>query len=250
MNTTYIFRSFKIIGFIFVLFFLSSCKEDHHNYHYKIQNTAENTGKIRLTYTLNDEPEAFEKWLEPNEIFEIYLRKNVTGDDIWNIETSSSLYVVPSLIATNEGETKMTEDLSIRSYWPANPTKEGENGVYFLQITDDLFMLEKQESYSYLIHNGLTDTLFATSHLHGSERRKDTVVAGETINIGHVEIYTYNENLKGTDKYIEKKLSGISSLTLKHEENTQNVNLKNYKLLNLQIKEQECILTVDNSIFN
>jgi len=237
-----------ITGLLCVILF-AGCETNHHNYYYVVQNSADTTGKVLLTYSLNEVTETQYRWLEPDESLEIYERKGVSGDDVWNIETSALIYAVPTLVATNQDATKMTEELSQRSYWPPQPDKQNGNGIYVLKITDDFFVLEKQD-YCYRIHNMTDDSLFVTSSLLGDSRRRDTIVSGQAANIGEVKIYTYNENLQSTAKYVEKKLSGISSLTVKYKEDSKNIDFKKYKSLNLQIEKQKCTLIIDQSIFN
>ena len=243
------YRFHRIIIGLLCAILLAGCETNHHNYYYVVQNSVDTTGNVLLTYSLNGVTETQYRWLEPDESLEIYERKGVSGDNVWDIETSAVIYAVPTLVAINRDATKMTEELSQRSYWPSQPDNQNGNGIYVLKITDDFFVLEKQ-GCDYHIHNMTNDSLFVTSSLLGDSRKRDTIVSGQTANIGGVEIYTYNENLQSTDKYIEKKLSGISSLTVKYKEDSKNIDLKKYKSLNLQIEKQKCTLIIDQSIFN
>lgn len=248
---SYKFYKIEIVfGFLcFILF--SGCEADRHDYRYEVQHSASATGSILLTYSLNGATEIQHKGLEPDESFEIYERKGVSGDGIWNIETSSTLYAIPKIVAANHDASKMTEELSQRRYWSSRPEERNGNGIYTLKITDGMFVLERQEFYGYCIYNATDDSLFVTSSLTGNpERRRDTIVAGQTGSIGSTTIYTYNEDYRGADKYIEKKLSGISSLTIKYRERSKNINFKNHKLLNLNIERERCTLTVDQAIFD
>ena len=241
-------RNRIITGFLcFILF--AGCETKHRDYYYVVENSADAAGNVLLIYLLNGVTETQFRWLEPNESFLIYERKGVSGDDIWNIETSTLMYAFPTIVATNHDVTQMTEELSQRNYWPPQPNKQDGNGVYLLKITDDLFVLEKQ-GCDYLVHNMTDDSLFVTSALHGYARRRDTIVCGQTANIGWAEIFTYSENIQDTDKYIEKKLSGIATLSVKYKENSKNIDLKKQNLFNWQIEEQTCTLIVDESVFN
>ena len=243
------FCRISVVIYLFGFILFSGCETGKRDYYYVVQNMADNTGRVQLTYSLNGVMENQSKWLEPNESFEIYARKEVSGDDIWNIETSSLLYAVPAIVATNRDSVKKTEELSLRSYWSPQPENRDGNGVYLLKITDDMFVLEKQE-YKYLIHNATDDSLFITSSLLGDARKRDTIVAKDTISIGQVKIFSYNETLQGTAKYIEKKLSGISSLTVTYKGILKNIDFKKYKSLNLQPCQQQCILVVDRAVFD
>ncbi len=240
----------SILGlFCFILFL--GCKADHHDYYYIVQNSTDTIGDILLTYSLEGETETQER-VKQGESFTVYERKGVSGDDVWNIETSSALYAIPAIVATNLDSTRMTEELSQRSFWPSQPDNLNHNGIYTLKITDDMFVLEKQEGYNYYVSNATSDTLFVTASFSGDIRKRDTIAREQTAKIGEAEIYTYNETLHGTDKYIEKKLSGISSLTVKYKGNSKNIILKNYKLPNLQVEveEQQSVLTLTNRFFD
>ena len=203
-----------------------------------------------VAYSLNGVPEVRQKWLEPGQSFEIFDRKKVAGNGIWNIETSSVMYALPKITATNHDASRITEELSQRKYWSPQPENRDGKGVYTLKITDDLFVLERQELYGYYIHNAMDDSLFVTCSILGDPaRRRDTIIAGQTANIGEATIYAYNEGHWGTEKYIEKKLSGIYSLSVKYREITKNINFNNHKLLNLQTEREQCTLTVDQTVF-
>jgi hypothetical protein len=244
------FHIIKIIFSFLCFLFFSGCETEHHDYHYIVQHSAGATGGILLTYSLTGVPETQQKWLEPDEFFEICERKGVAGSGIWNIETSPALYAIPKITATNHDASKITEELSQRKYWSPQPEERDGKGFYTLKITDDLFVLERQEIYGYYIHNAMDDSLFVTCAIHGDPgRSRDTIVAGQTANIGQAEIYTYTEDHWGTDKYIERKLSGISSLSVKYKEISKTINFNNRKLLRLDVDKERCTLTVDQAVF-
>jgi len=239
----------KVIAVLLSMALFAGCETGHRNYRYEVLNATDATGEVLLTYLLNGEREAQYKWLEPNELFEIYERKEVSGSDVWDIETSASMYAVPAIVVTNQDFSKMTEELSQRNFWSRQPENENGTGVYLLRITDDLFVLEKQD-YHYYIHNMTDDSLFVTSTLLGNVRRRDTLESGQIAHIGQVEIYTYSEDFQDTDKYIEKKLSGISSLSVKCKEKLKNIDLKRHNLLNLRPEEEQCTLIIEQSFFD
>ena len=245
-------RRFFNIKYIFVFFlpvYLAGCQTEHHDYYYMVRNSTDTTGAVLLTYTLKEGNETQYRKLEPNETVEIYVRKDVAGNGVWNIETSSSIYVISSMTASNDSASCLTEELSIRTFWPPAPENNDGNGIYTLIITDDLFVLEKQANYQYHIQNMTDDTLFVSSSF-GNIRKRDTIPYDQTVNVGEAEIFSYNETFKDTDKYMEKKLSGISSLALTYREKTVNVNLNsNYKTLNITIEKDKCVLIVEPSIF-
>jgi hypothetical protein len=243
------YKSIYFIALFFIILF-SNCKIGHRDYYYLIENSTETIGPVVLTYQIAENTETFTKTLLPEEpFFEIYKRPGVSGDDIWNIETSSSLYAITSLIGMNEEGDRMTENLSIRSYWPGLPEKVNGNGVYKLEITDDLFVLSRQSGYNYAVLNSLSDTLFVTVYLHGQSRQRDTLLAGELKRIGSNEIFTYPEEYNNMEKYKERKLSGISSLLLKYRQNSITLNLKNYKLFDWEIGKDQTTFKIDESYF-
>jgi hypothetical protein len=238
-----------LIILLFIIFF-SHCKVEHRDYSYLIKNSTESIGSITLTYQLPENPEIFTLVLSPEDApFEIYRRNNVTGDDIWNIETSSSLYAIKSLTAINESKDKMTEELSVRRYWSSFPREDNGKGVYEFEITDDVFVLSKQPDYRYYIRNALSDTLFVTSYLQGKSRERDTLLAGELKTIGSNEIFTYSEEYNNTEKYKEKKLSGISSITVRFKENSRTLSFSKYNYFNWDIGKDHTTISVDETYF-
>jgi len=246
-------RRFFKIKYFFVFFLpvcLAGCQTGHNDYYYRVKNSTDTTGAVLLTYKVKGDNETYSLKLEQNETVDIYIRRGVAGNDVWNIETSASIYVLTSMTASNDSVSRLTEDLSIRSIWPPAPENSGGNGIYTLLITDNLFLLEKQPNYQYLIQNKTDSTLFVSSSI-GNINKYDTIPHSQTAKIGQAEIFSYNETLKGTDKYVEKKLSGISSLSLTYKEKPPvKVNLINsYKAGNIKIEKDECLLVVEPSIF-
>jgi len=248
-------RRFFKIKYIFAVFLpvvfvcWMGCQTEHHDYYYMVKNSTNTTGAILLTYKLKEGKNTDSLRLEPDETAEIYLRSGVSGSGVWNIETSSFIYVLSSMTASNENASRFTEELSIRNFWPSAPESNNGNGIYTLPITDDLFVLEKQENYQYHIQNSTDDTLFVASSF-GNIRKRDTIPSNQTVIVGEAEIFSYDETLKNTDKYIEKKLSGISSLDLTYREKTKKVNLRtDYKSLNINPEREKCTLIIEPSIF-
>jgi hypothetical protein len=241
----------SIVTILLSLLFLGGCEVGHRDYQYVVRNSTESDDWFLLTYSLNGVTEPQQIWLEPGDTFLICERKGVAGDDIWNIETSAVMFSVPSIVAANGDLSRITEELSQRAYWPAQPKNQNGVGVYELQITDDLFVLEKQW-HTYYIHNKTDSTIVVESKFKDAEGlRRDTIANREKAEIGSVEIFAYNdETLQKTDKYKERKLSGITSLSIKggSKDIRKSIDLKkpNDKWV---IEPEESTLNVDESVF-
>ncbi len=195
---------------------LPCCKDSEQNYQYVITNKTSRTDPINVTYHIEGKNSDTEIELEPGDSIVIANRNEVPGKGVWDIETSINLYKIPSLYASNTDQSVITEELSFRKLWNG-PTDINNTGVYQLDIRDEHFVLSKQYNYTYVIKNGLKDTIFSTSHLkrltgENTTRSADTILKGEEKVIGSVDIYTYAEEMAGLKKYKEKKMSGLSTI--------------------------------------
>ncbi len=255
-----IFMNYKlskisVITVLFSILFLCGCEVGYRDYKYIVRHSAESRDSIFLTYSLNGETELLTKRMGRGDTFVIYERKDVTGNDVWDIETSSSMFAVPSITATVNGDAiRMTEELSLRTYWAMQPPEQG-SGVYELRITDALFVLENQQHF-YGIYNSTDDTLFVISELFNKDRERDTIPPLNeqgSVDIGSVDIFVYDEEHCEADKKRcdEKKLSGIMSLSITYKEIRKNIDLKKPYLYDWDTTEREkSTLNVKESIFD
>ncbi|MDR1730424.1 MAG: hypothetical protein LBR52_07165 [Prevotellaceae bacterium] len=228
---------------------LNGCEVGHRNYRYIVSN--EISDSLLLTCLLNGETETQQIWMKPGSDTLIYERNGVAGDDIWNIETSPTMFAIHTLTATakNGNTTRMTDELSQRIFWSPQPEDRNGTGVYTLQIRDSLFKLEKQPNF-YLVHNAMDTTIFVISEWHEKDRSRDTIACGETAEIGCAEVFVYDETWQGTDKYIEKKLSGIRSLTVTYKRISKSIDLKKPHLYKWNTSEPgKSTLSADSTIF-
>lgn len=245
-------RFIGIIAFLSTIGILIGCETEHHDYIYKVKSTA--STPIQLTYKITGEDSLRHARLENGETLRICRRNGVSGDDVWNIETSSTIYTIESMIAANPDSSLLSENLSIRSYWPSSPIEEGDSGIYILEITDQSFILSKQTGFRYEINSEIQDSIIISSQTNGARLRKDTLVADKkNVTIGSADIYTYNDkaNKKESERRI-KKLSGLYSLSISlrrdGETTNRSINLAKEDTL-FSLSENECVLNIKESLF-
>jgi len=251
--------SFKIyqisIATILVsLLFFGGCEVGNRDYQYIVRHSAKHNDTILLTYSLNGATEPQKRILAGvGDTLHIYERIDVAGNNIWNIETSAVMFAIPKMVAANNDSSRITEELSQRALWPAQPENRNGTGVYELRITDDLFVLEKQWHTYHIQNKTEDDTLFVISALLREPRRRlDTVLIGETKDIFGAEIFAYDDVLQETEpnKYNEKKLSGIVSLSITYKGISKNIDLKKPHLYEWNIERTKSTLSVNKSVFN
>ncbi len=236
------------IAILLSLLFFAGCEKGYRSYLYVVRNESK-TDTFQLTYSLRDGSKLQQK-LEPEDTLHLCKRKDVLGGDIWNIETSSTMYAIPSIVAAKNDSSRISKELSQRIFWPVQPEEKNGMGVYELRIDSSLLVLEKIENYHYFIHSKMDDTtLFVvTSTLSGETiRQRDTIRGTNTGVELIVDIYSYGEKEKGTDEYNEKKLSGISSLSITYNGITKSVDLKKPYLYNWQIERKKSTLNLDSA---
>lgn len=127
---------------------LSSCDEGKHDYYYCTTNKTDKA--ICVSYQNAGEFEMTTDILLPGMTDTICVRKNVSGDDVWDIETSAELFQVQKLECSIADST-YTDNLRLRSLWGKVNVADG-NGVYKLDITPDLFTV-RNVKYFYFIQN-------------------------------------------------------------------------------------------------
>lgn len=119
----------------------TSCKEDSYDYEYRIVN--DQPCDVILKFTLDLNNVSYEDTLRPATDTLIYLRKDVTGNDIWDVESALQIYPFKSITAYRLTEPIDTsKNLKLRKMWEGvnEVTKYGENlGVYTLHLVDSVF---------------------------------------------------------------------------------------------------------------
>ena len=129
--------------------FVSSCQEDEHDYAYCVVN---NTGQVvNLQYTVASESRICYDTIQPGQTDTLCWRYNVTGKNVWNVETASEVYMFSSLQADIPSG-RYTDNLRLRSYWGAVEDRNGD-GFYTLNIVDSLFSIKTCNYYYALTNN-------------------------------------------------------------------------------------------------
>ncbi len=230
---------------------LAGCDPDEQDYKYIITNKTTIEEPILVSYNIEGSTRTDSIELSIGDSVVIAERRDIEGKDVWNIETSVSLFKIPHMLATNTSGSKVSEELAFRKYWEGPLDIDGE-GIYLLNIEDKHFQLSLQDNYTYCVKNVLDDTIFATSHLKlisgaNATRSADTILRGETKSIGAVSIYTYNDTLQSEKKYKVQKISGLSSLFFLYKGNRIEMNL-NKDTAYFQTGKDTCTLIVSNEM--
>ena len=240
----YKLHQISIIAVFLSILFFAGCEAGHHDYYY-VARYADTTGNgsYILTYLLNGRTEPQTRELKPGDTIHIYERKGVSGDDIWDIETSATLYAIRSIVAAKNDSSEITEELSPRTFW----SLQSGTGVYELRIDNSMFKLKKQ-LHSYLIHNETDTAIFVRVQ---KSLQQDTIGEAKILPVREAEIYAYTTPERDSIKYRESLLSGISSLSIIYKGISREINLNKPYLYNWNFDEPEkSILTVDKSIFD
>ena len=235
-----------LLSLVATSLFLTQCETEHHDYIYNLKVST--SQPIHVTYKINDEDEIHHKTLSNGEVIRLCKRCDVAGDGIWDIETSASVYKIESFIAYSHDSLSMTENLNRRGYWSSVPEPVGDSAYYTLEITDDCFILDKLNGFTYNATSTVNDTVIITS-IAGANIVKDTLVGGHNSTLlGINDIFVYNEhaNKKEEEKRIQY-LSGLNSITLKLKKNgsdyNRSVNLSKEDSL-FVFNEKECTLNI------
>ena len=124
----------------------TSCKEDSYDYEYRIVN--DQSCDVMLKFTLDINNVSYEDTIAPATDTLIYLREDVTGEGIWDVETSLQVYPFKSIEAYrlrpvgDSVEIDTSKNLKLRKLWEGvdEVTKYGEDrGVYTLHLVDSVF---------------------------------------------------------------------------------------------------------------
>lgn len=119
----------------------TSCKEKSFDYEYRIVN--DQPCDVILKFTLDKNNVSYEDTIAPSTDTLIYLRENVTGNEVWDVETSAQVYPFKEITAYRMTEPVDTsKNLKLRRMWEGvmETTKYGEErGVYSLHLVDSVF---------------------------------------------------------------------------------------------------------------
>ena len=96
-----------------------------------------------LKFTLDKNNVSYEDTIAPSTDTLIYLREDVTGNEVWDVETSAQVYPFKEITAYRMTEPVDTsKNLKLRRMWEGvmETTKYGEErGVYSLHLVDSVF---------------------------------------------------------------------------------------------------------------
>ena len=119
----------------------TSCKEKSFDYEYRIVN--DQPCDVILKFTLDKNNVSYEDTIAPSTDTLVYLREDVTGNDIWDVEASAQIYPFKEITAYRMTEPVDTsKNLKLRRMWEGvmETTKYGEErGVYSLHLVDSVF---------------------------------------------------------------------------------------------------------------
>lgn len=238
------------IAVIFPLFH-TSCDVGEHDYVYTIINNDPIHSPIVVHYqTLKDTAKC--DTLCEGASLKIAQRLAVPSDDVWDVETSISMYKINTLTIVSFDSLSKSEELNFRKYW-VGPENENGVGHYNLIVDESLLPLFLQRNYTYSVISHLPDSLRITANFHNQILKFDTTVVGpQNLVIGHNDIFSFQEDAATDDKYEAKykiqKISGLRSLTIRHKQQYRNVNLTKDTSL-FKITADTCFLIVDENLF-
>ncbi len=119
----------------------ASCKEKSFDYEYRIVN--DQPCDVILKFTLDKNNVSYEDTIAPSTDTLIYLRENVTGNEVWDVETAAQVYPFKEIAAYRMTEPIDTsKNLKLRRMWEGviETSKYGEDrGVYTLHLVDSVF---------------------------------------------------------------------------------------------------------------
>ncbi|MEE1258593.1 MAG: hypothetical protein U0K66_00210 [Paludibacteraceae bacterium] len=119
----------------------ASCKEKSFDYEYRIVN--DQPCDVILKFTLDKNNVSYEDTIAPSTDTLIYLREDVTGNEVWDVETAAQVYPFKEIAAYRMTEPIDTsKNLKLRRMWEGviETSKYGEDrGVYTLHLVDSVF---------------------------------------------------------------------------------------------------------------
>lgn len=125
----------------------TSCKENSYDYEYHIVN--DQSCDVLLKFKLDINNVSYEDTLRPSTDTLIYMREDVTGHDIWDVEAALQVYPFRTIEAyrlRQDGDSVVldtSKNLKLRRMWEGVKvvTKHGEEcGVYTLHLVDSVFI--------------------------------------------------------------------------------------------------------------
>lgn len=245
-------RTRWITSLIATTLFLMGCETDHHDYIYNLKVST--SQPVNVSYQILDEDSAHTATLENGDLIRLCKRNSVAGDDIWDIETSSTIYKIESLVAYTTDSSSKTENMNRRTYWSASPMSVGDSAFYTAELTDQCFILDKQSEYGYNIASFAEDSIVVTCIINGTVVKDTLFGSRKNAELGKNDIYVYNGNAQKSeqDKRLQK-LSGMSSISLKLKKEgidyTRTISLQREDSL-FTFTENECTLNIKEWHFN
>jgi hypothetical protein len=238
-----------IIGTLFCC-----CKKEYFDYAYLVTNKTDiDSLFISCTIVNTNENINGSAVIAPNDTLSLTKRFGVAGKEIWDIETSVELYKIKNLIAYNKDSTLKSLNLCYKDKYWEGPININNEGVYFLNITDEKMALEVQDSFLYRIKNELDDPIKVTLKLVRNKEtnnfRQDTIIQPqESVRMGYTIIYNYRFPKKDSLLYKEQKISGIHQLVINY--NGKDEIIEPRKKLSLFIIDTDsCELIVRKNLF-
>ena len=245
-------KNLNIISSIFLIgVLLLSCQKEYFDYSYRIKNNS-SYDTIIVTCSVMPSSLAIKTdstfILEKDKTFPLCSRLDVAGQSVWDVENTIKLYKIKELTVTTADGIFKTQDLSYRRHWAGPLTEDGE-GVYELNFTDNLFINKQQNGYEYKVKNELPDKLYLSYSKNSSSNssiQNDTIPSMTSKTIAIVDIYSYLGD--NTDLYMEAKLSGLRTLSLKYKDIKKNIDKKRDTTL-FKIYEDSCVIIVKPEFF-
>lgn len=130
-------------------FLLVSCDEGEHDYVYCVTNHTDHN--VNLSYKIFDDSRSFSKSILPGQTDTLCWRRDVSGNDVWDVESGSEIFMISSLQA-DINSSSFSDNLRLRNLWSGVSERDG-NGCYVLDITDDMFVYKSYKYYYGVTNN-------------------------------------------------------------------------------------------------
>lgn len=233
------------ILYLISLFSFTACHVGEHDYMYTVVNN--NETPIVLHYkTMKDTAKV--DTLQMGEELTIAQRYGVKSEEVWDVETSVSLYKVETLVIYSLDSTKSSEELCYRKHWTGPETKDGK-GIYKLPVDKNILLMTMQNGYVYKVVSPFEDSLRVTANLKDYTLKVDTIITQkQSVVIGETNIFSYDESYAETEKYKIQKITGLRSITLRHGTDYKNLNLTKDTAY-FKTEKDTCYLIVTEDMF-